>query len=102
MWAHPICRERNEAAWLRRLARHLNRFGLDGIEGYYSLFGPPETALVTEVAAVNGLALSGGSDYHGTNSPDIRLGSGMGRLRVPAALLEGLKKKREKYIRKQP
>ncbi|MBQ9501151.1 MAG: PHP domain-containing protein [Lentisphaeria bacterium] len=97
VWAHPICRERNESAWLRRLARHLVRAGLDGIEGYYSLFGPPETALVTEVAAVNGLALSGGSDYHGANSPDIRLGSGMGRLRVPAALLEGLKKKREKY-----
>lgn len=94
VWAHPICRERNETAWLRRLARHLVRAGLDGIEGYYSLFGPPETALVTEVASVNGLALSGGSDYHGANSPDIRLGSGMGRLRVPARLLAELKEKR--------
>ena len=100
VWAHPIYRERNEAAWLRRLARHLARYGLDGIEGYYSLFGPPETALVTEIAAVNDLALSGGSDYHGENSPDIHIGSGMGGLRVPASLLAGLKKKREKYIRK--
>jgi hypothetical protein len=97
VWAHPVCRERNEAAWLRRLARHLVRAGLDGIEGYYSLFGPPETALVTEVAAVNGLALSGGSDYHGANSPDIRLGSGMGKLRVPASLLAELKKKKERF-----
>jgi len=100
VWAHPICRERNEAAWLRRAARHFAHAGLDGIEGYYSLFGPPETALVTETAAVNDLALSGGSDYHGANSPAIAIGSGMGGLRVPASLLTGLREKREKYIRK--
>lgn len=93
VWAHPIYRERNEAAWLRRVAKHLAAAGLDAIEGYYSMFSPVETALVTEVAANNHLALSGGSDFHGENSPKISLGSGMGGLRVPASLLPGLKAK---------
>ena len=93
VWAHPVYRERNESAWLRRVAKHLARAGLDGIEGYYSMFSPVETALVTEIAGINNLALSGGSDYHGENSPDIAMGSGMGGLRVPAELLAGLKDK---------
>ena len=93
VWAHPVYRERNEAAWLRRVAKHLAHAGLDGIEGYYSMFSPVETALVTEIAGINNLALSGGSDYHGENSPDISMGSGMGGLRVPAELLSGLKAK---------
>ena len=94
VWAHPIYRERNEASWLRRVAKHLAKAGLDGIEGYYSMFSPVETALVTETAQVNDLALSGGSDFHGSNSPDISMGSGMGGLRVPYGLLEKLKAKK--------
>ena len=94
VWAHPVYRERNESAWLRRVAKHLAHAGLDGIEGYYSMFSPVETALVTEIAGINDLAISGGSDYHGENSPDISMGSGMGGLRVPAELLTGLKAKK--------
>ena len=93
IWAHPIYRERNESAWLRRVTKHLAAAGLDGIEGYYSMFSPVETALVTEVAANNDLVLSGGSDYHGENSAEIRMGSGMGGLRVPAELLEKIKQR---------
>ena len=94
VWAHPVYRERNETAWLRRVARHLVHAGLDGIEGYYSMFSPVETAIVTEVASIHDLAVSGGSDYHGTNSSAIRMGTGMGGLRVPYGLLEKLKAKK--------
>ncbi|MBR2912146.1 MAG: hypothetical protein IKC05_11070, partial [Lentisphaeria bacterium] len=96
VWAHPVYRERNEAVWLRRVAKHLTHAGLDGIEDYYSMFSPVETALVTEIAGINDLAISGGSDYHGENSPDISMGSGMGGLRVPAELLNGLKAKKKR------
>ena len=65
--------------------------GLDAVEGYYSMFGPQETALVLELAGVYHLAVSGGSDFHGANSPDIRLGFGAGRLCVPPELLPLLK-----------
>jgi hypothetical protein len=78
---------------VRRVARKLAALGLYGIEGYYSLFGPPETQLVTEVAAQFDLALSGGSDFHGTRSPNISLGCGAGKLCVPGALLPELEKR---------
>ena len=91
IWAHPTYRERNERAWLRRICKRFTPLGLDGIEGYYSLFGPTETALVTEIAAAAGLALSGGSDFHGDLSPQIAIGTGAGGLRVPFELLAELK-----------
>ena len=65
--------------------------GLDAAEGYYSLFGPGETQMMIELTRTYQLALSGGSDYHGANSPNIALGSGAGKLRVPAELLGPLK-----------
>lgn len=94
VWAHPIYRDRNERAWLKRGIRRLAEWGLDGVEGYYSLFGPNETALVTELAAMYGVAVSGGSDYHGDNAV-VSLGTGAGGLRVPASLLKELKKRRD-------
>ena len=95
IWAHPIYRDRNERAYVRRVARKLSERGLDGIEGYYSLFGPPETALVLEVAQQFGLAVSGGSDFHGERSPYISLGSGAGKLRVPESLLLSLMERKK-------
>ena len=93
VWAHPIYRERAERAWLRRGLRRFSEWGLDAVEGYYSQFGPNETALVKELAALYGAAISGGSDYHGGNST-VALGTGAGGLRVPAELLTELKRKR--------
>ena len=96
VWAHPIYRDRAERAWLRRGLRRFTEWGLDAVEGYYSLFGPNETALVKELAAVYGAAISGGSDYHGGNST-VALGTGAGGLRVPAELLAELKRRRDRY-----
>lgn len=90
VWAHPIYRDRSERAWLRRGLRRMTEWGLDAIEGYYSLFGPNETALVGEMAKQYGVAISGGSDYHGENSV-VSLGVGAGGLRVPATLLTDLR-----------
>jgi hypothetical protein len=75
------------------VARKLAALGLDAMEGYYSLFGPPETQLVTETAQQFQLALSGGSDFHGTRSPNISIGCGAGKLCVPASLLEPLQER---------
>jgi len=92
VWAHPVYRDRNERAWLNRGLRRMSGWGLDAVEGYYSLFGKNETMLVSEVAERYGVALSGGSDYHGGNSV-VAMGSGSGGLRVPVELLDGLKKR---------
>ncbi len=96
VWAHPVYRQRNERAWARRIMKRFAPLGLDGAEAYYSMFGPPETALVTELAANYGLLLSGGSDFHGANQPGIRLGTGAGGLHVPDELLDLLHQRRLK------
>ena len=94
VWAHPVRRDVNERAFLKRAARKLAALGVDAIEGYYSMFSSVETAMVMETAGQLDLAISGGSDFHGANSPDVVLGFGAGGLRVPAALLGALKAKR--------
>ncbi len=98
VWAHPVYRQRNERAFARRMMRKFSALGLDAAEGYYSLFGPGETLIVTEIAAEFGLAVSGGSDFHGDNTPNLKVGCGAGKMRVPAALLDGLREKRKKIL----
>lgn len=52
--------------------QQLADWGADGIETYYKHY-PPETVSIHEqLAATHGLALSGGSDYHGLGNPDDR------------------------------
>ena len=46
---------------------------------------------VKHLAKEYDLKLSGGSDFHGSNKPHIKLGSGMGRLFVPYDLLTNLR-----------
>ena len=36
----------------------------------------------------NNLYMSGGSDYHGTNKPEIKLGEGKGNLDIPYELVK--------------
>lgn len=99
IWAHPVQRDAGDRTWLNRGCRKLAELGLDGVEGYYSLFSARDTAMVSEAAAKYGLALSGGSDFHGANTPLLVLGYGSGGLRVPLELLYGLKQKRMEYCR---
>ena len=68
--------------------------GLDGMEVAYSKYSPETTARAVAVADAFGLRYSGGSDFHGGNKPDIRLGTGRGDLRIPLAWLEALKRRR--------
>ncbi len=91
VWAHPVYRECNERAWAKRIMKRFAPLGLDAVEGYYSMFGPAETAMILELSAMYGLAVSGGSDYHGKNSPGVSIGTGAGKLRVPAELLSRLR-----------
>lgn len=68
--------------------------GLDGMEVYYPRFSPEQTALAETIAEEFGLAKSGGSDFHGANKPDIRMGVGTGSLQVDLNCLEELRKRK--------
>lgn len=65
--------------------------GLDAMETMYAKYNPQTTALAKKIAAQYGLLESGGSDFHGSAKPDIKLGTGRGGLRVPLTMLELLK-----------
>ena len=67
--------------------------GLDGMETEYPKFDAQTTALAREMAKEFGLLPSGGSDFHGANKPDIRLGYGRGELRVPSQVLKDLEER---------
>ncbi|MEI3339541.1 MAG: hypothetical protein V8R80_05970 [Eubacterium sp.] len=45
-----------------------------------------------EMAERFGLLISGGSDFHGTNKPYIKLSVGKGNLKIPYEILENIKK----------
>lgn len=68
--------------------------GIEGIEAYYGEYAEAQQRSFTALAAKLGMAMSGGSDYHGRNKPHIRLGRGKGSLKVPDELLEGLEARR--------
>lgn len=67
--------------------------GLAGVEGYYTEYTPAQAAAYRALAAELGLALSGGSDFHGANKPRIHIGRGYGDLSVPYSVLEGLRER---------
>ncbi len=92
--AHPGLLELHPAV-LEQLVRQLKEQGLMGLEAYYSEHQPALERQLLGLAARLGLAVSGGSDFHGPSKPGIRLGAGQGTLRVPATLLAGLKQARD-------
>ncbi len=62
--------------------------GLKGIEVFCSSYKSHLTAQYTRLARKYNLVRSGGTDFHGTPKPDIKLGKGFGSLYVPDELLE--------------
>lgn len=89
--AHPFLDLKEEAA-LRGFLGPAKEAGLVGMEVRYPRFDEKTTDLAASLAEEYGLRSSGGSDFHGTNKPDIRLGKGAGSLEVPLSFLDGLKK----------
>ena len=74
--------------------RELRDLGMEGLEAYYGEYAEAQQRSFTALAERLGMAMSGGSDYHGANKPGLRLGSGRGGLRVPDELLDGLDARR--------
>lgn len=87
--AHPFLNL--DETGLRQFLKEAVPCGLDAMEVYYPKFTPEQTKLACSIAEEYGLLLSGGSDFHGENKPDIQLGTGRGDLAVPYALLERLR-----------
>ena len=76
------------------MVARLKEYGLSAIEAYHSEHSEADVRTCLALAKRFDLGVSGGSDYHGSNKPTIRLGQGYGGLRVSSAVLEDLKDRR--------
>ena len=88
--AHPMLYKLSEND-LDALVAHLKTdHALDGIEAIYSTYRWTDESRVRQLARKYSLCITGGSDFHGSNKPDIDLGTGRGNLRIPYVLWENL------------
>ncbi len=87
--AHPFLNLSEPA--LREFLTQAVPLGLDGMEALYATYTPETTRAALAVAGDFGLKISGGSDFHGGNKPDIRLGVGRGNLAVPMDVCRALR-----------
>jgi len=88
--AHPMFYNHLNHEELDSLVAALKDAGLRGIETIYSTNTPAEESFTRALAKKYDLKITGGSDFHGSNKPDIDLMVGRGNLRIPRELLEDL------------
>ena len=70
----------------------ISEAGLMGIEAVYVLNKGQDETYVCSLAKQYHLLITGGSDFHGKNKPDIALGTGLSNnLSIPYKLLTLLK-----------
>jgi predicted metal-dependent phosphoesterase TrpH len=91
--AHPL-RMKLAPDALRGLVGELAGLGVVGLEAYYSRHTASEREELMALAAAHGMMVTGGSDYHGTFKPDLRVGVGPGDLDVPGSVLAALSARR--------
>jgi 3',5'-nucleoside bisphosphate phosphatase len=89
--AHPGI-IRTDADGLEHIVRDAARLGIVGLECYHPQHDEATVKRCLALAAEHDLVATGGSDFHGTIKPNARIGRGPGGMRLPDALLAGLKR----------
>lgn len=89
--AHPMLYKLPEDDLDALVALLKKEHDLDGIEAIYSTYRWTDESRVRQLARKYELCITGGSDFHGTNKPDIDLGTGRGNLQIPCELLKNLR-----------
>ena len=90
--AHPVRVARNNWEKLTDYVERMAGAGLRAIEVYHSDHTPENVAFYRSLAERFGLGITGGSDFHGGNKPNISLGTGLRRnLAVPDSVLDDLR-----------
>jgi len=105
VFAHPFTLHL-ENRELEVFVKKLKTWGLEGIEIYYTEHTQEQINFYLYLAQRFNLCITGGSDFHGEQKKEIKLGFGYGNLRIPYSLLEKLKevyyaKYRDRFIRNQ-
>ena len=89
--AHPGLLNLGSPQAYEALVADLVAMGLEGLEVFYPEHDPAQTAFFATLAGRFGLLASGGTDFHGTAKPQIRLGCGRGDFTVPDDVFTALR-----------
>jgi hypothetical protein len=90
--AHPQSLTRNREE-LAIIIRNMSQQGLGGIEAFSTMGFDGDEGFLRQLAYSLGLAVTGGSDFHGTED-GLNMGKGRGNLHITTDILEALDKKR--------
>jgi predicted metal-dependent phosphoesterase TrpH len=89
--SHPFTLNLRNSEDLRERLQELKGLGLAGIEVYYPEHSPEQEALYLSLARELGLLITGGSDFHGDNKPEVELGRIKCQKKLTYDLVEALK-----------
>ena len=78
---------------LKKLIGELQEQGLMGIEAFYPLHSRRDTRLFLKLARFYNLSVTGGSDFHGPERLEYKLGMGTANLPIPYRLLRKMKER---------
>jgi predicted metal-dependent phosphoesterase TrpH len=88
--AHPNSLRFDQYHKLGEEILKLQTKGLDGFEAYYYNHDRYFTQWLLEFAVKHGLCMSGGTDFHGSARPNIKLGKGYGAFSVHPSIYDKL------------
>jgi len=94
--AHPYSLNEEQLDGLENIVANLMEHGLKGIEVYHPKHTEQQTETYIELAEKLHLIVTGGTDFHGANKPEVELGVFPDRGPLPYALLTNLKNRRPK------
>ncbi|MEZ0343777.1 MAG: PHP domain-containing protein [Caldimicrobium sp.] len=95
--AHPVTLKVDKD-FLKRYLYELKEKGLKGVEVFYTEHSPSFTQFLFDLVKKLDLLITGGSDFHGANKPDIKLGRGLGKLNIPFDCYKNLKEALENQV----
>ncbi len=90
--AHPLL-YRYSLENTELLISRMKDLGLDGLEVIYSSNTGFDEGYLRRFTNRYDLIMTGGSDYHGENKPQLELGTGKGNLKIPETLLEPIEER---------
>lgn len=91
IWAHPLARSVPRPGGVRALAKEMKASGLAGLEVIHPSHSSQGRRRLRKICRELNLLETGGSDFHGENTPGVQLGKGRDPEFVPLAIFESLK-----------
>jgi predicted metal-dependent phosphoesterase TrpH len=91
--AHPKMLRIHSEPHIRTLFDELKANGLQGVEAYCSTHQAYDVQHFLGLAEEYNFVITGGTDFHGDNKPDIHIGTGFGNVHVPDTCIERIRKR---------